>query len=256
MLCVYLGAGGDRIPGFTHVEINVSKHIDKGIKAPEIVADIVRELPLKDHSVNLFYSIHTLEHLRFPEIMLCLKNINRKLVAGGALRIVVPCFDAMISDYLSKEPVEKHLWEVTDEFPINDYVDLFVARVLYPDHFYLLNAHNLRSILHKSGFGQIQTCAPGESNLDNLSEIFKGKETTRPRGDLVMEAFKIREVIDDSGDTFSWRSNLEYFLNLKFSRVNAGVPRFPQRRWFYEKYLRCKKPSLVYFDSSAEKIGN
>lgn len=98
---LYLGCGHHRMPGFTHVEINIGK---RKSGPPDIIADITQHINLPDNSVDLIFSRGTMEHLTYPELLNCFLEKYRLLRIGGVVRMLVPDFDIMIQDYLNNTP--------------------------------------------------------------------------------------------------------------------------------------------------------
>lgn len=240
---VYLGAGSDRIPNFVHLDNNVSKQFKRGMRLsrPEVISDLRDPLPFSDNSVDVIYTIHTLEHLSYPDLVNCLLECNRILNEGGIIRIVVPCFDCMIKDYLAKKSVDDKPWEVDSTMPLEDHVDFFVARVFYHDHRYLHNFQTLTKVLTKTGFSEVLRCGPGETRLPTLKSVFAEKELTR-YGDVIVEGRKVTANRQSSIQPYITRDNsinkFSKFLNLRVGRVRGLLPCFPERLWFYEKILK------------------
>jgi predicted SAM-dependent methyltransferase len=242
---LYIGAGSDRIQGFFHLDNNVTKQFKGGNKrtSPEIIADLRDPLPLRSATVDVIYTIHTLEHLTHPELMSCLRECYRSLKYGATMRIVVPCFDCMIKDYLKKDFVADHVWEIDPNLPLEDYTDLFIARVFYHDHKYLHNFTTLQKALIKAGFSNIINCGPGETSNSDLQSVFFEKEISR-YGDVIVEATKGLPGSNQSQlmvpATRNVKTRLELFFNLRLARSRGLLPCFPERLWFYEKLLKLK----------------
>jgi predicted SAM-dependent methyltransferase len=253
-LFVYLGAGSDRIPGFTHMDHSVSKAYKSEYKVqqPEILADLRDGIPIDDCSVDLFYSIHTFEHLSFSELSNCLKECRLKLKIGGGIRIVVPCFDSMIKDYQNQAPVNPEIWEIDPNFPIDTPTKLFIARILYHDHKYLLNFEILHDLLIDSGFSNVNKCYAGETRFDMLKSIFLNKEQTRIGGDLIVEAVNLKPDYYSTRMKRSVISSITTFFNIRACRVRSQLPRFPEKLWFEEKYFKFKPINLKYFDGTRD----
>lgn len=70
-----LGCGGNILPGFENHDSDV---------------DISRPLPWKDNSVDFILLEHCLEHVNGPDGFRFMREANRILKPGGALRICVP----------------------------------------------------------------------------------------------------------------------------------------------------------------------
>jgi predicted SAM-dependent methyltransferase len=248
-LFVYLGAGSDRISGFTHMEYSVSKAQKRGkrLKQPEILGDITKGLPFNDNSVDVFYTIHTFEHLTYVDLQNCLLSCLRKLKSGGVLRIVVPDLDCMIRDYLSQASFDSRDYEVNLEFPMDTPTQLFISRVLYHDHKYLLNFEILSNLLREVGFQEFSQVGPGESAVAVLRNVFLEKELNRIGGDLIVEATKTTLLSESNQSLSSKRFSLPSFLNLKLTRINKTLPRFPELLWFQEKIYKSRRKRFVYW---------
>lgn len=62
--------------------------------------DLLGKLPLADHSVDLVYCSHFVEHIPRKYVLGFLRECRRILRPGGTLRIVVPDFEEMCTRYL------------------------------------------------------------------------------------------------------------------------------------------------------------
>ncbi|MEC7626757.1 MAG: methyltransferase domain-containing protein [Verrucomicrobiota bacterium] len=62
--------------------------------------DLRQPLPFDDHSFDVLYSSHFLEHLGDPEARSFLRECMRVLKPGGILRLVVPNLEDIARDYL------------------------------------------------------------------------------------------------------------------------------------------------------------
>jgi predicted SAM-dependent methyltransferase len=123
-LYVYLGSGGDWIQGFTHLDNNIRK--EPWGRKIEILADLRDPLPFRSEEVDLYYSIHTLEHLTYPDLITCLSECYRSLAIGGMIRVVVPDMDIMIHDYINNSEFLPAQWEVRDDYPLENSSQFFV----------------------------------------------------------------------------------------------------------------------------------
>ena len=190
---LYVGCGHHRIPGFTHVEINVAKQFKKGdnLTRPEIIADITEKIPLPSHSVDLIFSRATLEHLTYPELINHFIECNRLLKKdGGVIRMVVPDLDKMIDDYQNR--IFEQPGEIDPNLPVENFTDYFIWRLLYHDHYYLHNFDTLSRALEKSGFTHARRCQPGETAVERAKGVLKEAEINRS-GDLIVEAIRLKD---------------------------------------------------------------
>lgn len=91
---LHLGCGDKFIPGFIHVDIIDSEHIDHSCP--------VDRLEFPDASAELIYASHVLEHFGRYEVDAVLKEWFRVLAPGGILRLSVPDFAAVVDMYESE----------------------------------------------------------------------------------------------------------------------------------------------------------
>jgi hypothetical protein len=63
--------------------------------------DIVAGLPVPEHSVELLYCSHVLEHLSLADLRTALRNCRRVLQSGGIFRLVLPDLEFLTSEYVS-----------------------------------------------------------------------------------------------------------------------------------------------------------
>jgi predicted SAM-dependent methyltransferase len=228
---VYLGCGHDRMKDFIHVEINLGKNKSG---PPDILADISDYIPIKDNSVDLVFSRATLEHLTYNELLNCLLESHRILKKGGCVRIVVPDFDKTINQYLNKVYRD----DIKNPgMPNENYVDTFVARIMYHDHRYNHNFDTLRRALEKTGFEQIRECQPGDSKIEVAREELRKAEMGREKDDIIVEAVKFnKKPIIQKTERVYPKNPIAYFLakffNIKAESFVKGKARFPQRYWF------------------------
>ncbi len=234
---LYLGCGNHRMAGFTHVELNLSKD-QRG--APDVVADIADHIPLPDGCADLVFSRGTLEHLTFNELINCLLETNRLLRAGGAVRMLVPDLDIMVRDYLDRK-YEKIGWDDPNT-PNENYVDYFIARLLYHDHYYLHNFDTLSRVLAKTGFENIQEAKPGESIIaEARGELLKA-ETGRLNQEILIEAIKSDRPPTAQRWERPWprsphRRWLARVLNVDIRPYVRRRAMFPSSKWFRERKL-------------------
>lgn len=67
--------------------------------------DIVKGLPVPDHSCKAIYCSHVLEHLALEDFRTALQKTFGYLLVGGVFRFVVPDLKKLASDFvLSKDP--------------------------------------------------------------------------------------------------------------------------------------------------------
>jgi predicted SAM-dependent methyltransferase len=228
---VYIGCGHDRLPGFIHVEINLGKN-KAGL--PDVLADISEWIPLPNSSVDLVYSVATLEHLTYTQLLNCLLESRRILKRGGVVRLVVPNLDKYVQDYLHQvyDPGEK----ATPDYPNDNYVDTFVFRTIYFDHRYLHNFDTMRRALEKAGFDQARVCVPGDSQIVVANPQLAKTETGRV-DDIIIEAVKLDRLPTARMTPANYPRNILLWwvarvFNLRLTAFKHREAHFPQRYWW------------------------
>ena len=108
---LHLGCGKRFLPSYTHIDLSSYPHID-------YIHDIKTLPMIKDASVQLIYTSHTLEYFDRIEVGSVLDEWNRVLLHGGLLRLAVPNFSALVDVYKQTNSLDKIIgplygrWEV------------------------------------------------------------------------------------------------------------------------------------------------
>ena len=254
-ILLYVGCGSHRIKGFTHVEISTGKQFKKGgdVGPPDILADITEHIPLPDNSVTMIFSRATLEHLTYDELLNHFIECHRLLKKGGVVRMQVPNFESYINDYQNRSPYDLNKMEIGVAFPLEDYVDVFVSRMLYHDHYYLHNFITLEKALLKCGFSSPRECIPGDSVIKFANQELTKAEQNRS-GEIIVEAMKLDEV---PAIKFKERAlhkrfiprMLAKYFNIRLISFVRRRPMFPSKYWFLERRL-VKKIKTVNFHTA------
>ncbi|RLL51944.1 methyltransferase domain-containing protein [Mariprofundus sp. EBB-1] len=90
---LHIGCGKKYLPGFKHVDVIAFDHVD-------FVCDARRLEKIEDNSVSEIYACHILEHVERGEVVGVLREWARVLHPGGVLRLAVPDFEAVATEYL------------------------------------------------------------------------------------------------------------------------------------------------------------
>ncbi len=72
-------------------------------------ADARKRIPESDHSVDVLYSSHMLEHLDVNETQAFLAEVKRVLKHNGYIRLAVPNLQFFINDYLQRGDADKFM---------------------------------------------------------------------------------------------------------------------------------------------------
>lgn len=142
-----------------------------------LYGDIIKGLPIKDHSCDGVYCSHTLEHLSLNDFRIALKNTYRILKDGGIFRCVVPDLEWSAKSYLKE--LEGGNKNASVKF-INDTLlgtkarprgikGLFVSFLGNANHLWMWDHQSLAAELSDAGFKHMRTC----SFNDSEDEMFK-----------------------------------------------------------------------------------
>ena len=143
--------------------------IDKNIK----FANASKYIPESDSSVNVLYSSHMLEHLDREETKQFINEAKRILIPGGIIRIVVPDFDKLISDYVINNNPEKFLDDscLVGEKPKNIIKKIQYLIQGHGWHFNMYNSKTLVDLFSKYGFKEIKIIDAGETRINHAEGI-------------------------------------------------------------------------------------
>ena len=140
---------------------------------PEAVhyGDVLKGLPVPDHSCRGVYASHVLEHLALEDFHRALCETRRILTPGGRFRLVVPDLAALSRRYV--EAVDAADSEASHRFMLDSYLGETrraggIKGVLYAAfgnsaHLWMWDEHSLSAALIDQGFISIRRAAFGDS---------------------------------------------------------------------------------------------
>ena len=161
------GAGGRQMDGFYRVD---------RFDPCELYIDFEKDImPFPDNSVDMIYSAHFFEHVRYPQPMRSiLEDAHRILKPNGEFSICVPDARQYIDAYMHPEkypnPRDLCVWEPA--YFYNSPID-FINYIGYLDngeHKILFEPENLMKILEDAGFKDVKLREPNR-NLDPIHHI-------------------------------------------------------------------------------------
>lgn len=89
---LHLGCGNVHLPGYLNIDIKDGPAVDE-------VGDIA-DLQIPDGAASVIYAASVLEHFGRAEWLDVLRHWHAKLSDGGVLRLSVPDFDAVFTQYM------------------------------------------------------------------------------------------------------------------------------------------------------------
>lgn len=98
---LHIGCGKKFLPGYKHMDVMDSKHIDYVCDARELTM-------IPDDSVDEIYACHILEHVGRADVVSVLQEWYRAVQPGGIIRIAVPDFEAVVQEYINNSDLMRY----------------------------------------------------------------------------------------------------------------------------------------------------
>jgi SAM-dependent methyltransferase len=141
----------------------------KGIR----YANAVKRIPEPDHSVEILYTCHMLEHLDRSEAALFLKEARRVLAPNGIIRIAVPDLRFHIYIYLKEQNGDAFVENLRIARPRPSGLIEKSKYLLIGErhHLWMYDGESLCRLLLKSGFSNPQVLQAGETTIPNPGNL-------------------------------------------------------------------------------------
>jgi SAM-dependent methyltransferase len=133
-------------------------------------ADVTKQIPEKDGSVDLIYSCHMLEHLDKEDAIKFLKEARRILKSGGIIRIAVPNIKYHVENYLKDNDAENFINStlLTRVRPKNIVAKLKYLVIGDRNHLCMYDGRSLCKLLLSVGFHKPKEMAPGTTIITGI----------------------------------------------------------------------------------------
>lgn len=162
-----VGCGTDYKKGW----INIDNNSDDNIEKLDLNWDLRNPLPFDDNSIDFIFNEHFFEHLTVEEAQPIMKDFERVLKPGGAMRIAMPDLEGVVNNYLhvplDEDPVIK-------EFKL----DFVKTRAEWMNisfrewgHKWLYDWEELERRLKDAGFTQMERCKLRKSKYPELCNL-------------------------------------------------------------------------------------
>ncbi|MBI4640107.1 MAG: methyltransferase domain-containing protein [Candidatus Tectomicrobia bacterium] len=121
----------------------------------EICCDIREGLPLEDESIDYISSMHALNEVPYPELIVVLRELLRILKVGGVLRLGLPDLDKGIKAYLRGD---RDYFLIPDE-DMKSLGGKFILQMIWYGYSKTLFTYDfIEEILAKAGFTRVNQC--------------------------------------------------------------------------------------------------
>jgi Methyltransferase domain len=136
-------------------------------------ANAVKRIPEPDHSVEVLYTCHMLEHLDRREAALFLEEARRVLVQNGIIRIAVPDLRYHINNYLKEQNGDAFVENLQIARPRPGGLIERSKHILIGErhHLWMYDGESLCRLLLKSGFSNPRVLKAGETTIPNPGNL-------------------------------------------------------------------------------------
>ena len=131
------------------------------------------QLQLPDHSVDVLYTSHMLEHLTRALVIRFLAEAKRVLREDGTLRISVPDMRRLAEAYLRDGDCDTFVQSTMLAYDWGGAFTKHVKALItgFRGHRWMYDADSLSALLKANGFTDIQILAPGETTIPIKTQI-------------------------------------------------------------------------------------
>lgn len=138
-----------------------------------IWADVTRHIPLPNHSVEVIYSSHMLEHLDRNEVLSFLKEARRILIRGGILRLAIPDLNKLITSYIKNGDADVFMesMHICKPRPNSILDKLRILVVGTRHHQWLYDSNSLAKLLKDNGFSETYPLSIGQTRISNPGQL-------------------------------------------------------------------------------------
>tara|TARA_B100001250_G_C19749546_1_gene767040 strand:+ start:360 stop:1007 length:648 start_codon:yes stop_codon:yes gene_type:complete len=145
------------------------KFISYAKKENILWANVSKNIPEKDSTVDVVYSCHMVEHLEKEDAILFLKESYRVLKMGGIIRVVVPNLKQQVESYIKKGDADEFILStfLTRKFPKSFFEKLNYILVGDRNHQWMYDGDSLCKLLSLSGFKNPKIVEPGTTLIKN-----------------------------------------------------------------------------------------
>jgi len=136
-------------------------------------AEVTKHIPLPNHSVEVIYSSHMLEHLDRNEVVLFLREARRILIKGGILRLAIPDLNKLISNYVQNGDADSFMesMHVCKPRPKSILDKLRILVVGTRHHQWLYDSTSLAKLLKENGFTETYPLPIGQTRIINSGQL-------------------------------------------------------------------------------------
>lgn len=163
-ICLNLGSGRDRFPGFIGVDLFGS--------GADLELDLRRPLPMADGSIAGIFSEHAFEHLSYDTDAALLAECYRVMAPGAFIRIVVPDVSIFVDKYVRGDDQWFAEWEREVLAPRGRRLDTKMAAISFVTQEYghtsSWDFETMKLFLERAGFAEVEKVGFRSGRARNL----------------------------------------------------------------------------------------
>jgi predicted SAM-dependent methyltransferase len=139
-------------------------------------ADVTRSIPEPDHSVEVLYSSHMIEHLGKSQALAFLKEVRRILKPGGIIRLAVPNIRFHVDNYLQHNDADKFVHDTRLSLQSHGERNTLFRKLQYlivgeRHHQWMYDGKSLCCLLTSVGFRDPEVMEPGTTRIKDPGEL-------------------------------------------------------------------------------------
>lgn len=168
-----IGSGKNILSGWINTDLNPSS-------SEIIFLDASRRFPFDNETLDYICSKHYIEHLNLNRGLFMLNECCRVLKHGGKIRIATLNLESVVDLYKTKDKTK--IQEFYTDFICKNYLsrytdkyknDTLVINTLFNNfgHEFIYDKETLKQLLEQTGFANIKSYLPGESEDENLKNL-------------------------------------------------------------------------------------
>lgn len=213
MKVVYVGCGSSAIEGAVNLDNSPSVRIGNSrflsfivmkfhlcsyeqmefirvIRKKNIKYGDVRHLPLKDETMDVIYSSHTIEHLYEEEFLKFLNEAYRVLKYGGVFRIVLPDLEKFIDGYIKEKDADVFCEKLMMGSKRRPDFRQKAKKFIFGDrgHKWMYDTKSVKKIIEIHSKFKVEILNPGETGIIGDAGIDLNE---RAEESLYLECYKI-----------------------------------------------------------------
>lgn len=167
---LHLGAGPNVFENWLNTTL-------QPIKEGSVHLDVTKAFPMPSQSMDYIFTEHMIEHIRYPDAELMLKECFRVLKPKGRIRIATPDLQRMLAVYDEQPSPEAEAytrWTIDNFLPeATRYNPAFVINKIFHGwgHVFIYDYETLAQLLEPIGFENVQAYQPSQSDDIHLQNI-------------------------------------------------------------------------------------